>query len=102
MKKAIMNSRFYIGITLLVNTLTLLILFFASLKKSKSRAAAFLAFATAFGTMGAYLVSTGSKDEEEKNEMLQALREDFFEISEDDITDEEDSIFVTDTEEEAE
>ena len=38
--------------------------------------------------------------EEEKNEMLEALREDFFEISEDDITDEEDSIFITDSDEE--
>ena len=99
MKKALMNSRFYIGITLLVNTFTLLILFFASLKKSKNRAAAFLAFATAFGAMGAYLVASGSKDEEEKNEMLEALREDFFEINEDDITDEEDSVFITEDEE---
>jgi len=98
MKKAIMNSRFYIGITLLVNTLTLIILFFANIKKNKNRAAAFLAFATAFGAMGSYLLATGSKDEEEKNEMLEALREDFFEISEDDITDEEDSIFITEEE----
>ena len=102
MKKAIMNSRFYIGITLLVHTFTLILMFFAHLKKSKSLAATLLAFAAVSGTLGAYLVTTGSKDEEEKNEMLDALREDFFEISDDDIADEEDSVFITDDVEDAE
>ena len=100
MKKAIMNSRFYIGISLLVQTFTLVLMFFAHLKKSKSLAATMLAFATVSGAIGAYLVASTSKDEEEKTEMLDALREDFFEISEDDITDEEDSIFITETDDE--
>ena len=100
MKKAIMNSRFYIGISLLVQTFTLVLMFFTHLKKSKSLAATMLAFATVSAAIGAYLVASTSKDEEEKTEMLDALREDFFEISEDDITDEEDSIFITESDDE--
>ena len=96
MKKAIMKSKFYIGIALLVQAVTMIVLFFTQLKKSKSLAIAFLSVAAASGSFGAYLVANGSKDEEEKNEMLEALREDFFEINEDDIAENEDAVFITD------
>jgi len=96
MKKAFMKSKFYIGIALLVQAFTMIILFFTQLRKSKSLAVAFLAVAAAAGSFGTYLVVSGSQDEEEKNEMLEALREDFFEINEDDVAEDEDAIFITD------
>ena len=99
MKKAFMKSRFYIGIALLVQFVSLIVLFFTQLKERKSLALALLAVATASGAAGAYLVNVGAKDEEEKNEMLEALREDFFEISDEDIADEEDAVFCTFNEE---
>ena len=99
MKKALMKSKFYIGIALLVQAVTFIVLFFTQLKKNKGSAATLFTIAAVSGGVGAYLVASGSKDEEEKNEMLEALREDFFEISEDDITDEEDSVFITEDEE---
>ena len=102
MKKAILKSKFYIGIALLVQSVTLIALFISQLRKSKSLAVAFLAVATASGAFGAYLVANGSKDEEEKNEMLEALREDFFEINEDDIVEDEDAVFITEDDEDAE
>ncbi len=95
MKKAFMKSRFYIGIALLVQTVSMIVLFFSQWKKRKSLSAAFLAIGAVSGAIGGYLVATGAKDEEEKNEMLEALREDFFEIDEDDISDEEDAVYCT-------
>lgn len=95
MKKAFMKSRFYIGIALLVQMVSMIVLFFSQWKKRKSLSAAFLAIGAVSGALGGYLVAAGAKDEEEKNEMLEALREDFFEIDEDDICDEEDAVFCT-------
>ncbi len=95
MKKAFLKSRFYVGVSLLIQSVTMVVLFFSQWKKRKSLAAAFISVAAISGAVGGYLVASGAKDEAEKNEMLEALREDFFEISDDDIADEEDAIFCT-------
>ena len=95
MKKALMKSKFYIGIALIVQAVSMIILFFTQLKKSKSLATAFLAVAAVSGAVGGYLVATGAKEEDEKNEMLEALREDFFEINEDDIAEEDEAVYCT-------
>lgn len=95
MKKTLMKSKFYIGIALLIQAFSMIILFFSQMKKRKSLAAAFAAIATVAGTAGAFLAITGAHEEDEKNEVLDALMDDYFEISDDDIYDQDDAVYCT-------
>ncbi|MBQ4120758.1 MAG: hypothetical protein IJD35_01950 [Clostridia bacterium] len=97
MKKIFHKSKFYIGICLLIQCVSFVILFFTQMKKRKGLATAFLAVAAISGVVGVRLVRAGAKEEEEKNEMLDVLREDFFEV--DDEDDDEDIVFDTEDDE---
>ena len=94
MKKIFHKSKFYIGICLLIQCVSFVILFFTQMKKRKGLATAFLAVAAISGVVGVRLVRAGAKEEEEKNEMLDVLREDFFEVDDED-DDDEDIVFDT-------
>lgn len=93
MKKIFHKSKFYIGICLLIQCASFVILFFTQMRKRKSLATALLAVAAISGVVGVRLIRAGAKEEEEKNEMLDVLREDFFEV--DDEEDDEDIVFDT-------
>lgn len=95
MKKTLMKSKFYIGIALLIQAFSMMILFFSQMRKRKSLAAAFAAIAAVAGTAGAFLAVTGAHEEDEKNEVLDALMDDYFEISDDDIYDQDDAVYCT-------
>ena len=95
MKKIFHKSKFYIGICLLIQCVSFVILFFTQMKKRKSLATALLAVAAISGVVGVRLIRAGAKEEEEKNEMLDVLREDFFEV--DDAKDDEDDDIIFDT-----
>ena len=97
MKKIFHKSKFYIGICLLIQCVSFVILFFTQMKKRKSLATALLAVAAISGVVGVRLIRAGAKEEEEKNEMLDVLREDFFEV--DDEDDDEDLVFDTEDDE---
>lgn len=90
MKKALMKSRFMIGVCLLIQAFSAIVLFFSQWKKRKSLASACAAIAVVCGTTGTALMISGAKDEEEKNEMLEALRDDMFDLDND-----EDVVFCT-------
>lgn len=96
MKKIFKQSKFHIGICLLIQCVSFTILFFTQMKKRKSLATALLAVAAISGVVGVRLIRAGAKEEEEKNEMLDVLREDFFEVEHE--AEEDDELFVTEDE----
>ena len=93
MKKVFQKSKFYIGICLMIQCVSFVLIFFTQMRKRKSLAAALFAVAAISGVVGVRLIRAGAKEEEEKNEMLDVLREDFFDV--DDEEDDEDIEFNT-------
>ena len=65
MKKIFHKSKFYIGICLLIQCVSFVILFFTQMKKRKSLATALLAVAAISGVVGVRLIRAGAKEEEE-------------------------------------
>lgn len=73
MKEAIMKSKFYIGLALLVQSVMCLIFFFTLWNKKKSLAGTFLAIGAAGGLSGAYLVYKNAKELEREQKILSAM-----------------------------
>ncbi len=61
------KSKLYIGITLVVQSITFLALFIMLYSKKRSFASAFLALAGIGGTFGGYLLYLAGKEEEEES-----------------------------------
>lgn len=59
------KTKLYVGVTLLVQAVSSLVMFFILLGKKKSVAGAFLALAAVSGAVGGYLLYDCKKDEEE-------------------------------------
>ena len=81
------RSRFYVAIALIVQAVTLSVLFIFFLFKKKSVAAALLAIAALEGATGAYLLAQIKEDEEfDPSDYLYNGEDDFaFDFDEDDI-----------------
>lgn len=73
MKEAIMKSKFYIGLALLVQSVMCVVFFFALWRKKKSLAGTFLAIGAAGGLGGAYLVYKNAKELEREQKILSAM-----------------------------
>ena len=73
MKQALMKSKFYIGLALIVQSVMCIIFFFTLWKKKKSLAGTFLAIGAAGGIGGAYLVYKNAKEMEREQKILSAM-----------------------------
>lgn len=73
MKEAIMKSKFYVGLALLVQSVMCIIFFFSQWNKRKSLASTFLAIGAAGGLTGAYLVYKNAKEVEREQKILSAM-----------------------------
>lgn len=67
------KSKFYIGLALIAQSATFVMLFFVLWKKKKSLAKTFLAIAAAGGMTGAYLVYKNSKEIKREQRILAAM-----------------------------
>ena len=73
LKNLFLRSRFFIGIILLVQTFTMLVLCISQFGKRKSLAGAFAALGVFCAGVGSLLVVRGAQDEEERIDMIDAL-----------------------------
>ena len=81
------RSRFFVGIALMVQAVTLAVLFIFFMFKKKSVAAALLAIAALEGATGAYLLYQIKEEEEEFDPDDYLFDEDYdFGLSDDDVT----------------
>ena len=83
------KSKLQVAVSLIVQSITLMFLFFILWAKKKSIAAAFLAVATLEGSAGAYLlyqINQEEKDVFNPDESLESDAEDEFDINQADIS----------------
>ena len=73
LKNLFLRSRFFIGIILLVQTFTMLVLCISQFGKRKSLSGAFAALSVFCAGVGSLLVVKGAKDEEDRIDMIDAL-----------------------------
>ena len=75
------------GIALLVQSITMFILFLAQRKERRGLSLAFLGVSCASGALGARLISDASEDEDEEEDLLDIELDDFDEPDEEDDED---------------
>ena len=73
MKNLFKRSRFIIGIMLLIQTFTMLVLSISQAGKRKSLSGAFAALSIFCAGVGSLMIVRGAKDEEERLDMIDSL-----------------------------
>lgn len=80
MKNPIEKSKFTIGLILLIQSLSFLVVSIAQCKKRKSLAGAFLALSAIEGILGAILVAKSASKEDDRLTVLDSLCDDYMDF----------------------